>query len=419
MLSTNNIAIHCEELSKSYLYGSRDSYRTLRDVVSVAACWPLRKLRRSLSNGNHKILGVKASAPRSFWALKDVSFQVQKGEVIGIIGRNGAGKSTLLKILSHITLPTRGHAEIRGRVGSLLEVGVGFHPELSGRENIYLNGALLGMRRAEIVNKLDEIVQFAEVEKFIDTPVKRYSSGMYVRLAFAVAAHMETEILLVDEVLAVGDVAFQKKCLGRMGQVAKEGRTVLFVSHDMNAVEKLCDTVIFLEQAEINSFGKASETIRKYLTSSANVTAISETAPVLLDDTIELTRFEFTPNPVVSGEGVDFVVELMAREPIKLDDFCFLIYSSMGRRLAVLDLRHADRAYRLGRKVERIAGRIQSLPFVEGEYRVGLYLNWGARKGDFYDLVNLRVLSNAARHQVVPYEAAVRGDIELDYRLMT
>jgi len=211
--------LRMENLSKRYRIGPRESYRALRDVLARALSAPFRHIRSTFQCSN-----VQGSNDRYIWALKDVSFEVKRGEVVGIIGRNGAGKTTLLKILSRITKPTAGFAEVRGRVGSLLEVGTGFHPELTGRENIYLNGAILGMKKAEIDRKFDEIVAFAEIERFIDTPVKYYSSGMYVRLAFAVAAHLEPEILLVDEVLAVGDAAFQKKCLGKMGDVARESR---------------------------------------------------------------------------------------------------------------------------------------------------------------------------------------------------
>jgi lipopolysaccharide transport system ATP-binding protein len=221
----SEIAIRVEKLSKRYQIGvAQQRHDTLRDALgaNLARLRPTRRAPRAARHADE------------FWALRDVSFEVKRGEVVGIIGRNGAGKSTLLKILSRITEPTSGQAQIHGRVGSLLEVGTGFHPELTGRENIYLNGAILGMRRFEIERKFDEIVAFAEIERFLDTPVKRYSSGMYVRLAFAVAAHLEPEILLVDEVLAVGDAAFQKKCLGKMGDVAKEGRTVLFVSHSQH-----------------------------------------------------------------------------------------------------------------------------------------------------------------------------------------
>ncbi|MBC7238149.1 MAG: ABC transporter ATP-binding protein, partial [Chloroflexi bacterium] len=227
-----DLAIRVEQLSKRYRIGARQqTFNRLSEQVMHTLGAPLRRLRR---------LGQPPPPEETIWALKDISFEVRKGEVVGVIGRNGAGKSTLLKVLSRITEPTAGWAEIHGRVGSLLEVGTGFHPELTGRENIYLNGTILGMKKAEVERKFDEIVAFAEVEPFLDTPVKRYSSGMSVRLAFAVAAHLEPEILLVDEVLAVGDAEFQKKCLGKMGEVAREGRTVLFVSHNMGAVVRLC-----------------------------------------------------------------------------------------------------------------------------------------------------------------------------------
>jgi lipopolysaccharide transport system ATP-binding protein len=235
---------------------------------------PYHSLREDFVDGFKGLLRGEWGQAQSedFWALKDVSFDVNQGEVVGIIGRNGAGKSTLLKILSRIVRPTSGEVMIRGRVGSLLEVGTGFHPELTGRENIFMNGAVLGMRRAEIVRKFDEIVAFAEVEKFLDTPVKFYSSGMYVRLAFAVAAHLEPEILIVDEVLAVGDAAFQKKCLGKMGDIAeKEGRTVLFVSHNMAAVEKLCNQGVVLHKGYVQYIGNQSEAISTYLINQSNV----------------------------------------------------------------------------------------------------------------------------------------------------
>jgi len=257
-----DVAIRCEGLAKQYRIGERESYKALRDVITDAFASPFRRLRSAL---RHSSNDSAWSEKPNIWALKDVSFQIKRGEVIGIIGRNGAGKSTLLKILSRITEPTHGHADIWGRVGSLLEVGTGFHPELTGRDNIFLNGAILGMRRAEIIRKFDEIVAFAEVEKFIDTPVKRYSSGMYVRLAFAVAAYMETETLLVDEVLAVGDAQFQKKCLGKMGTVAKQGRTVLLVSHNMASIQSLCSRSILLEQGHSVRDGATADIVRDYL----------------------------------------------------------------------------------------------------------------------------------------------------------
>jgi lipopolysaccharide transport system ATP-binding protein len=264
----SEIAIKCEGLSKQYRIGQQERYRALRDVVSDAAASPFRRLRSAVSspNGNGNSQPANRSSQSNYiWALDNLSFEVKRGEVVGVIGRNGAGKSTLLKILSRITKPTKGSAEIHGRVGSLLEVGTGFHPELTGRENIYLNGAILGMRKTEIDRKFDEIVAFAEVEKFIDTPVKRYSSGMHVRLAFAVAAHMQPEILLVDEVLAVGDAAFQKKCLGKMGNVAKEGRTVLFVSHNMQAMSQLSDRCILLADGQARFDGNTAHAVALYL----------------------------------------------------------------------------------------------------------------------------------------------------------
>ncbi|MGK7903694.1 MAG: ABC transporter ATP-binding protein [Hormoscilla sp.] len=252
--------IRVESLGKKYIIGHQQTrHNTLRDAMSYGS-----------KNLIRKILGKNTNNPayKEFWALKDISFDVNQGEVIGIIGKNGAGKSTLLKILSRITEPTCGKISIKGRVASLLEVGTGFHGDLTGRENIFLNGAILGMGKQEISKKFDEIVAFSEVEKFIDTPVKRYSSGMYVRLAFAVAAHLEPEILIVDEVLAVGDVEFQKKCLGKMGDVAeKEGRTVLFVSHNLPSVRRLCQQGILLESGKIVYRGNANDCIDKYLSS--------------------------------------------------------------------------------------------------------------------------------------------------------
>jgi lipopolysaccharide transport system ATP-binding protein len=257
-LPMNDTVVRAENLGKQYRIGRRQRYRTLRDTITETATAPLRWLRRRpTAEGD-------GGVDNRIWALRDVAFEVKRGDVVGIIGRNGAGKSTLLKILSQITEPTTGEVEIRGRVGSLLEVGTGFHPELTGRENVLLNGAILGMKRAEILRKFDEIVAFAEVEKFIDTPVKHYSSGMYMRLAFAVAAHLESEILIVDEVLAVGDNEFQRKCVGKMGEVARGGRTVLFVSHNMQAVRQLCKAGLVLKQGRVAYTGTATECVGYY-----------------------------------------------------------------------------------------------------------------------------------------------------------
>jgi lipopolysaccharide transport system ATP-binding protein len=264
----SDIAIRVENVSKLYRIGSRQArYKTIRESLTAAFASPFHRLR---GNSKSEIRNPKSDY---IWALKDVSFEVRQGEVVGIIGRNGAGKSTLLKILSRITKPTQGRAEIHGRVGSLLEVGTGFHSELTGRENIYLNGAILGMRKTEIQRKFDEMVAFAEVEKFIDTPLKHYSSGMYVRLAFAVAAHLEPEILLVDEVLAVGDAEFQKKCLGKMGDVARGGRTILFVSHNMQAIQSLCTTAIQFDTGCLRATGEPRTVVVQYLACLDRVTS--------------------------------------------------------------------------------------------------------------------------------------------------
>lgn len=255
------VVIKAQGLSKRYALGTRERYRTLRDTLMDVVRAPFARHSPTESPTG----GTGRHASDGFWALRDVSFEIRQGDVVGVIGRNGAGKSTLLKLLARITEPTRGRAALYGRVGSLLEVGTGFHPELSGRENIFLNGAIIGMRRSEIARHFDEIVAFAEVEAFIDTPIKRYSSGMYLRLAFAVAAHLNPEILFVDEVLAVGDAAFQKKCLGKMSEVASTGRTILFVSHNLGAVANLCTRGLLLSQGRLVGDLPVREAIAKYI----------------------------------------------------------------------------------------------------------------------------------------------------------
>jgi lipopolysaccharide transport system ATP-binding protein len=301
----SDIAISVEAIGKEYHLGQRERYRSLRDSITDVVTAPFR--RRSQTDDLNE----------TFWALRDVSFQAKHGELIGIIGRNGAGKSTLLKILSRITEPTEGQARIYGRIASLLEVGTGFHAELSGRENIFLNGAILGMKRAEIKRKFDEIVAFAEVDKFIDTPVKRYSSGMYVRLAFAVAAHLEPEILVVDEVLAVGDHQFQTKCLNKMNEVGKSGRTVFFVSHTMSAIQRLCRRVLVMSHGRIHLDTDVNRGIGEYL--NAGVTpsfsaSASPTQPSITEasiDTEEKTarlRVRFQSPFLLSPPVLGFVI---------------------------------------------------------------------------------------------------------------
>ena len=273
--------IKINNLSKCYRIGTKEKgYKTFREAIIDGIRAPFRNFKQLQRLTKFNNNGDDEQSNDIFWALKDISFEIDEGEVLGIIGKNGAGKSTLLKILSRITEPTSGVIEINGRVSSLLEVGTGFHPELTGRENIFLNGAILGMRKKEIEQKFDEIVNFAEIEKFLDTPVKRYSSGMYVRLAFAVAAHLEPEVLLVDEVLAVGDIAFQKKCLGKMGEVAKGGRTVLFVSHNIGAVNTLCNRTILLDKGRVSKIGNTSDIVDLYLMEKS----ISDRAEVVISN---------------------------------------------------------------------------------------------------------------------------------------
>jgi lipopolysaccharide transport system ATP-binding protein len=318
-------AISVRGISKRFTLGVRGNnpYRTLRESLTsgtrAVRQWASRRLRGAT---------VEENAAGELWAVKDVAFDVRPGEVVGIVGRNGAGKSTLLKVLSRITAPTAGEIQIRGRVGSLLEVGTGFHPELTGRENIYLNGSILGMSRWEIEKKFDEIVAFAEVEKFLDTPVKRYSSGMYVRLAFAVAAHLEPEVLLVDEVLAVGDMAFQRKCMGKMGQVSRQGRTILFVSHNMTAVKTLCSRAVLFENGRLTCDGDVDTVVDRYLTGgldTARTGVIAEEAPRYSDRpgeayvrSVRLTDLADQPvNEVYFGQPfrVHFVCDVLKEIP--------------------------------------------------------------------------------------------------------
>ncbi len=337
----NQHVIRVNGLSKQYRIGARrEAYATLRESITHACGAPFRALRRVRKR---RAGGGKPT----FWALRDVSFDVRQGEVLGVVGRNGAGKSTMLKVLSRITEPTEGCAEIAGRVGSLLEVGTGFHPELSGRDNIYLNGAILGMKRAEIDRKFDEIVAFAEVEEFIDTPVKFYSSGMYLRLAFGVAAHLDPEILLVDEVLAVGDSAFQKKCMGQMGKVAEQGRTVLFVSHNMAAVRALCTRVLYLEQGRLAYIGEPAQAIRQYHGS----TSVSE--PSFTRGEVGFTDMRVNGRAyttIAPGEGFEVGCRLHLRSGLPAFNLYCAVQDGSGEHVAMVgtDHRRFDNANRAG-----------------------------------------------------------------------
>jgi len=305
-----DLSIYAQGLSKRYHIGKlQEKQDTLIHQIGASV--------RSSVRNSIRLLRSRSAANRDseeiLWALDDVSFEVKQGEVVGIIGRNGAGKSTLLKILSRITEPTEGYADVYGRVGSLLEVGTGFHPELTGRENIYLNGAILGMRKAEIDHKFDEIVDFSGIGRFIDTPVKQYSSGMYVRLAFAVAAHLEPEILMVDEVLAVGDIAFQKKCLGKMGDVTKQGRTVLFVSHNMAAIKSLCNRAIWLSEGKIQSIGETDEVITKYKNEMLGTLNEQLDFSPIVNKKYGLSLEDVRARILQNGNGLDLSIELVLK----------------------------------------------------------------------------------------------------------
>jgi lipopolysaccharide transport system ATP-binding protein len=370
--------IQVEGLGKRYRIGERERYLALRDLLANALRAPVHLLRSAVSSSkNHE--------PQHIWALKDVSFEVNEGEVVGIIGRNGAGKTTLLKILSRVTRPTEGNAEVRGRMGSLLEVGTGFHPELTGRENAYLSGAILGMKKKEIERKFDEIVAFAEVEKFIDTPLKHYSTGMQMRLAFAVAAHLEPEILLVDEVLAVGDTAFQRKCLGKMGDVAKQHRTILFVSHNMLAIRGIAKRCLLVHEGRIECDGDVQTVVERYLSQGR------EEMPNEMDTThrdrqdelgtdLRVTRVRLhSPDGrahIQTGGSLTLDMEAEVTRPVEGVSYGFTVYSMDGVQLFQCLNTNSQGPYpRLGPGRYRIRGIVDSIPLPPGRF----FLDVGVR----------------------------------------
>ena len=371
----SNVAIRIEGLGKKFcIGGATEQYRTLRDAMTNAFTTPLRRAV-SVMRGQ-----APESAEEELWALRDVSLEIKQGDVVGVVGRNGAGKSTLLKILSRITEPTEGRVSVKGRIGSLLEIGTGFHSELTGRENVYLNGAMLGMRRAEIDGKFDEIVAFAEMEKFLDTPVKHYSSGMYMRLAFAVAAHLDTEILLVDEVLAVGDGAFQKKCLGKMGDVAKLGRTVLFVSHNMGAMMQLCPTSFTLQNGRLVAQGPSREIVQQYLT-SLFATSSPDLENVAVRSGDGRLRFiscylrhdsgKRTELPV-AGHPLEVVFEFKARENLSNVQFMFTIFNHAGTAVTHCNVDAVGQRFRIETGKGQVVCRIPKLPLPIGQYKIAV-----------------------------------------------
>jgi lipopolysaccharide transport system ATP-binding protein len=382
--------ITVENLSKRYIIGhqKQERYSTLRDVLANGA--------RDIANKLCHPFAAPKSDPthEEFWALKDVSFDIRQGDRVGIIGRNGAGKSTLLKILSRITEPTSGKISIKGRVASLLEVGTGFHPELSGRENIFLNGAILGMSKADIKKTFDEIVAFAEVEKFLDTPVKRYSSGMYVRLAFAVAAHLEPEILIVDEVLAVGDAQFQKKCLGKMEEVGKEGRTVLFVSHNMGAISSLCQRCILLDEGQVAMDASTSSAIQMYLEDMNDHTDLLERKNRAGSGQIKFSRIGFRLSSsnsyiqtLMSGENVTIEVSFITSENcprIETANVGLAIFGSSGQLITILNNQMSGNDIKIHGRLNKIVCDVPRLPLMPGRYSVTATLQIG---GDLFDQV--------------------------------
>jgi len=374
MMSKPIIEIH--GLGKKYRIGAlREPYLSLRESISCKT----RHIAGMLLRKEHLV-----PKKTDFWALKDISLSVNEGEAIGIIGRNGAGKSTLLKILSQITPPTEGSITMRGRVASLLEVGTGFHPELTGRENIFLNGAILGMTRREIQCKFDEIVAFAEIDKFLDTPVKRYSSGMYVRLAFAVAAHLEPEILIIDEVLAVGDANFQKKCLGKMGKVAKSGRTVLFVSHNMAAIAKLCRKAVLIESGTLKAEGDTESVIDYYLRDSISSSAADvskrEHRGIGKVKLANITFNDGETNVVQAGKTLSILFSFNGM--ISMYRFMFNIYNSRGILVSHFDTKHIGSNDNVRNSISSLVCRIKCVLLVPGRYYINTCLTCSGEMQD-------------------------------------
>lgn len=404
--------IEVKGISKKYRIGHRENYLSLRDSLVNIIKKPLNFLKRSSDIG---------ASNDEFWALKDVSFNVEQGEIVGIIGRNGAGKTTMLKILSSITYPTKGEIHIRGRVASLLEVGTGFHPELTGRENIYFNGSILGMKKREIDKKFDEIVAFSEIEKFIDTPAKRYSSGMYLRLAFAVAAHLEPEILLIDEVLAVGDLAFQKKCLGKMGEVAKGGRTVLFVSHNMGAVERLCNRGICLEGGTIKTIGNVSLVLTDYMNSVVKRGEDTKKHIEIRDGEIKFVDWYLDGSDTqishscYSREKCSIVLLISAKATAENVNLGFALWDLEGRLILASSSTDNDGSYFTLDSGEYQVIIKTRLPLKAGSYQIDVSLN-NAERGQF-DRWSAEPLLNVLPRQHTNLPDAWHGILNEDVRI--
>lgn len=385
--------------------------RPILEIKNISKSYRIAHERQAYLTFRDKLAGLFKPSEQieEFWALNDVSFSVMPGESVGIIGRNGAGKSTLLKILSRITPPTTGSIVARGRIASLLEVGTGFHQELTGRENIFMNGSILGMKKAEIKAKFDEIVDFSGVEKFLDTPLKNYSSGMQLRLAFAVAAHLEPEILIIDEVLAVGDAEFQKKCIGKMEDVSRSGRTILFVSHNFDAVEALCKRSLFLAEGKLVELGNSADIIKRYVLN----TSLAAFNPIPLESGITLEIFEF-PDNVLSRETMPFKLKITNSTARKISDLCLLFYNYKRQRVGIFDLREPLEKSPESESQLELNGSIKKFNLVEGTYWVGLYFGTNGVQRDIYDLVQVQVLRNLTNHSLKPYDVQYRGYVELE-----
>lgn len=417
-------AIRAEGLGKKYNLGSGDRYGTLRDSLGNLAASTIGRLTRKRSQQLDR---------NEIWALQDVSFRLTEGESMGLIGRNGAGKSTLLKILARVTEPSAGQAVIRGRVGSLLEVGTGFHPELTGRDNIYLNGAVLGMRRSEIRHRFGEIVGFAGVERFIDTPVKRYSSGMYLRLAFAVAAHLETEVLLVDEVLAVGDAAFQLQCLAKMQDVTRQGRSVVFVSHNMENISRLCTRAVLIDQGSVAYIGTTQQTVERYLGAVREELAMGEVAVDLVGHRgrtkpdlgpVQLTRLSVrdhagrTTRMVTGGLEVGFVVDFDLAEGALAQSVTFVLIVSNLYNQRLIALRSHDTFDQTiqVRGPGRVTCTVPRLPLVPGQYRLNITVLTEAGVSDgVYDALIFEVLGSEF-YQTGGAPPRAWGEVLIDHR---
>lgn len=402
-----SLSIKIEHLSKQYKLGLISTSTISSDLNRW---WNINVKKRDdafLKYGVNK--GIHNRQLNEYiWALNDINLEIHKGAVLGIIGKNGAGKSTLLKIISKITSPTNGIIKAKGRISGLLEIGTGFHPEMTGRENIYMNGAILGMSKIEISRKLDEIIDFAGIEQFIDTPVKRYSSGMTVRLGFAVAANLEPDILVVDEVLAVGDAEFQKKAMMKMQDInCQKGRTILFVSHNLGAVRDICPNSVILDKGHIFDLGDSTQMIEKYLAH-----AISPKRKFSKKN-VTVTELILRPDPAPSSTPIYYTLRIHSSESELINSIGLLIFNQLGQRIAIVDLRVPGTNYRLNSNQElKISGQLKNLPLVEGIYNIGLFYMGNFIHENILDLFSLHIINE--NKQLVKYPAEVRGYVDLN-----